>query len=176
MADRTDTLRQALDAVSDFADAIVYMADGALSKGPDFEAAAYLEGIKALAEKTQAAIQPAADTLQDDAQASPSAHPSQEEATGTHVPPGADLPGHLAALGREATYEIAALAQAIVEHYGQLTGEDQRPLVVRGMALRIHELNGHVMSLLDVPEEFASGPNGRQMRQRIMGEAEGDRK
>ena len=167
MADRTDTMREALDAVSDFAAAIIYMADGAMSKGPDYESLAYLEGIKALAEKTQAAIEPAA-ALKDD---SPSPQPAAPAAR--LQPLGADIPGHLAMLGREATYEIAALAQAIVEHYGQVTGEDQRPLVIRGMALRIHELNSHVMSLLDVPEEFASGPNGRHMRHRIMGEAGG---
>lgn len=81
------------------------------------------------------------------------------------------VPADLARLALEATWEIAALTQAIVEHYGQLRDEDQRPLVVRGMALRVHDLNNRVMSILDEPEELAGGSDARELQRVILGEA-----
>jgi hypothetical protein len=56
-------LRVALNSAADFSDAIVYMADAILNSGPDYQSGAFAEGIKALAEKIHAAVDPAADAL-----------------------------------------------------------------------------------------------------------------
>ena len=163
-------VREALSAASDFMDAIIYLADGALSKGPDFESLAYLEGIKALAEKTAAAIEPAAQAIATQAGASADAIPTPELAARADDAAAADIPGPVARLAREATYEIAALTQALAEHYGQVTGEDQRPLVVRGMALRAHQLNMQLMSILDSPKLHARPADLRSLSWAVLGE------
>ena len=80
------------------------------------------------------------------------------------------IPAPVAQLAREATYEIAALMQALAEHYGQVTGEDQRPLVVRGMALRAHQLSMQVMSVLDSPQLHARPEDLRVLHWTIQGE------
>ena len=158
----------ALSDARGFVDAIIYMADGALGKGPDYESAGYLEGIKALAEKTAAAIEPAAQATQDGARAD--AIPTPELAARADDAAAADIPGPVARLAREATYEIAALTQALAEHYGQVTGEDQRPLVVRGMALRAHQLNMQLMSILDSPKLHARPADLRSLSWAVLGE------
>lgn len=169
MDDRTDTLRQALDARG-FVDAIIYMADGALSKGPDYESAAYLEGIKALAEKTAAAIEPAERAMAGEGAPDSTSEAAPQAASGPDDRGAADIPGPVARLAREATYEIAALTQALAEHYGQVTDEDQRPLVVRGMALRVHQLNSQVMSILDSPKLHARPADLRSLSWTVLGE------
>ncbi|WP_395699074.1 hypothetical protein [Aquabacterium sp.] len=57
------------------------------------------------------------------------------------------LPDRITRLGMEATWEIAALAQSIVEH-SPMRYEDPTPLVVRGMAMRIAQLNSRLMAML----------------------------
>jgi hypothetical protein len=54
-----------------------------------------------------------------------------------------------ASLGLSAAWEIAALMQAVIQHGGQLTGDDnQAPLVVRGLAQRASSLASVLMEVL----------------------------
>jgi hypothetical protein len=52
-------------------------------------------------------------------------------------------------LALECTYEISALVQAIIEQVPHEFAEDSRPLVVRGLAQRMHRLNDITMGLLN---------------------------
>ena len=67
-------------------------------------------------------------------------------------------------VGLQATWEIAALMQALVNLYPAPGTEDQRPFVLRGLALRASKLNSVVMSIFD--DEWDDGP----MRKVVLGE------
>ena len=87
------------------------------------------------------------------------------EENGTATPP-IKPPGR--ELGLEAVYEIAALMQTIVQMSPLTDATDQRPLVVRGLALRAHQLNSVLMSILS-EDDLADDDIG-SLRRKVVGE------
>lgn len=80
----------------------------------------------------------------------------------------AELAEEVRVLALEATWEIAALLQELVVQCPLIYGEDQRPLVVRGLALRAAFLNNKVMSALD--DDVGTPELIRRMSEQIRGE------
>ena len=81
----------------------------------------------------------------------------------------AELADEARSLALECTWEIAALLQELVVQCPLMYGEDQRPLVVRGLALRAAFLNGRVMAVLG--DDAANTPKEiRRLAMKVRGE------
>lgn len=76
-------------------------------------------------------------------------------------------------LGFQAVWEIAALMQALAEHYGAPDDEDQRGLAIRGIALRAAELAGFLMAVLG--DDVHAPGELRRIRCRVEGAAAASR-
>lgn len=74
------------------------------------------------------------------------------------------LPDEVARFALDCTYEICALLQAIVDNAPHEFAEDQRPLVIRGLAMRAAKLNDFTMAALG--DDMSHDPAELRRRQR----------